>query len=340
LLEASKRCNETVNLTELDGTEIVYVSRDQQHLGELWALAPGLERSGVERSGVERSGVERTRRISRINADLDRYALGRARLIHWRSTHGEPLAGTLLLPPGHEPGERLPLVVWVYGGNRGSRAINRFGLWGAAANLNMHVLATRGYAVLYPDAPLRTGRTTDDLEATTLPGVNAAIEGGWADPERLAIMGQSYGSLNTLALLTRTDRFRAAVITAAVLHPDLFADYLGATGYWEQGQGDMGGTIWEVPDRYRDNSPLFDFPRIDTPLLIGQGALDGDLVPAEAIYAALERLDKPVEYRLYAGEGHVLNRRANVIDFWERRLEFLARHLDLAVEADGHVRAR
>lgn len=88
-------------------------------------------------------------------------------------------------------------------------------------------------------------------------------------------MGQSFGALNTLALLTRTDRFNAAVITAAVQHPDLFADYLrgSSTGYYEKG--------------------------------------------------------KPVELRIYRGESHVISRSANVLDFWRRRLEFLARHLDL-----------
>jgi dipeptidyl aminopeptidase/acylaminoacyl peptidase len=124
-----------------------------------------------------------------------------------------------------------------------------------------------------------------------------------------------------------------------VLHPDLFAAYLTETGYYERGQGNMGGTIWEHPERYRANSPLFDFPAIETPLLIGQGDLDGDLAPSEAIFTALDRLGKSVEYRVYRGESHVISRRANVIDFWTRRLAFLAEHLDLSVTADGAARA-
>jgi hypothetical protein len=78
---------------------------------------------------------------------------------------------------------------------------------------------------------------------------NAEIEQGYADPDRLAVMGQSYGSYCTLALITETTRSKAAVITGAVIHPDLIADYLnissemaGSTGwYYEQGQGGMGG---------------------------------------------------------------------------------------------------
>lgn len=304
---------------------IAFVSRDQRQPGEIHAFET-------------RRGE--ARQVSRINEGLARYPLGEARLLRWTSASGEPLAGALLLPPGYEPGTRLPLVVFVYGGARGSQSINRFGLWGSGATFNMHILATRGYAVLYPDAPLEPGRITEDLVATVLPGVDAAIEAGYADPDRLAVMGQSFGSLNTLQLLTRTDRFAAAIITAAVLHPDLATDYLRSTGYYEEGQGNMGGTLWEYPERYRENSPLFDFPAIETPLLIAQGDQDGDLVPAEAIFTALERLEKSVEYRLYGGESHVISGRANVLDLWERRLEFLARHLDLEVDERGYVEAR
>jgi dipeptidyl aminopeptidase/acylaminoacyl peptidase len=173
--------------------------------------------------------------------------------------------------------------------------LNRFGFW-SLATFNCHVLATRGFAVLAPDAPIREGMPMEDLMGTVMPGVNAAIDQGFADPDRIAVMGQSYGSYSVLALITQTNRFKAAIITAAVLHPDLFADYLanqGASiGYYEKGQGNMRGTIWEQRDRYFRNSPLFLFDRIETPLLIGQGQNDGTLVASDAIFAGLERLGK------------------------------------------------
>lgn len=312
-----------------DTGRIFFVSRGQRQPGE------------IEAYDVASGEV---RQVSGINGELSRYALGEARLLRWTSDRGDELSGALLLPPGHEPGATgkvgLPLVVWVYGGDLGSRLVGRFGFWGDLATFNMHVLASRGYAVLAPDAPIRSGHVTEDLVATVLPGVDAAVEQGYADPKRLAIMGQSFGALNTLALLTRTDRFRAAVITAAVQHPDLFADYLTgmSTGYYETGQGGMEGSIWEVPERYRANSPLFDFPEIETPVLVGQGDQDGDLVAVNAIFAALERLGKHVELRIYRNEDHVITRDANVIDFWQRRLDFLARHLELEIGPDGSVR--
>jgi len=311
------------NVSASDATgELAFVSTGQQHLPEISVFSPA---------------EGKARQVSRINNTLQAYRLGEARLIEWRDVDGRPLRGALLLPPGYEPGRRLPLVVQVYGGTMGSTYVNRFGLQGDSPQFNMHLLATRGFAVLTPDAPVRTGHTLEDVVRTVMPGINAAIDQGFVDPDRLAVMGQSYGSFNTLSILTQTDRFKAAVITAAVLHPDLFTDYLGSMGYYEHGQGNMGGTIWEQPERYLRNSPLFQFPRITTPLLIGQGEKDGDLQPSDAIFAALERLGKKVEYRLYQGEGHVLTQRVNVRDFWERRLAFFAEHLDLVYDAGGGI---
>jgi dipeptidyl aminopeptidase/acylaminoacyl peptidase len=309
----------------LDGNvktgEIVFSATDQQHLHDLW---------------IVNSKDGKTRQITHLNPDMERYELGSARLIEWRSMTGTKLRGALLLPPGYKAGERLPLVVFVYGGDYGSRYLNRFGFW-SLATFNCHVLATRGYAVLAPDSPIRDGMPMEDLMGTVMPGVNAAIDQGYADPDRLAVMGQSYGSYSTLALITQSNRFKAAIITAAVLHPDLFADYLASIGYYEQGQGNMHGTIWERRDQYFRNSPVFLFDRIETPLLIGQGQNDGRLIASDAIFAGLQRLGKGVEYRLYEGEGHVITQRANVLDFWKRRLDFLAEHLDLTVDEKGKV---
>jgi dipeptidyl aminopeptidase/acylaminoacyl peptidase len=324
ILQESKSYMAIFNLDGSPKTgDVVFAATDQQHLHDLWAVST-------------RDG--KARQVTHLNSDMDRYELGQARLIEWRSMSGQPLKGALLLPPGYQAGQRLPLVVFVYGGDYGSRYLNRFGFWGLAT-FNCHVLATRGYAVLAPDAPIRDGMPMEDLMGTVMPGVNAAIDQGYADPDRLAVMGQSYGSYCTLALITQTNRFKAAIITAAVLHPDLFADYLseGSIGYYEKGQGNMHGTIWEQRDRYFRNSPIFLFDRIETPLLIGQGTNDARLTAPDAIFVALQRLGKNAEYRLYEAEGHVISQRPNVLDFWNRRLDFLADNLDLVRDEKGKV---
>lgn len=323
-LQEPKTYSRIFDLAGNDATgELAFVSTGQQQLQDIWLMS---------------TRDRRVRRATNINTALDRYELGTARLIEWTTDDGQALRGALLVPPGYREGTRLPLVVSVYGGAMGSGSVNSFaGRGGSLPNFNMHVLTTRGYAVLFPDAPLRAGKTMTDIVRVVMPGVDAAISLGYADPDRLAVMGQSYGSFNTLSIITQTPRFKAAVITAAVLHPDLAADYLGSIGYYEQGQGNMGGSLWEQRARYLENSPLFLFDRIETPLLIGQGERDGNLVPANAIFNALERLDKPVEFRLYQAEGHVITQKPNVRDFWRRRLDFFSEHLDLRVDERGAV---
>jgi len=302
-----------------DGRQVVWEEEDAAHPPDFW-IATG--------------DFREIRRVTHVAPVFDQYEMGESRLIEWMSVDGQKLRGTLLLPSGYKEGTRYPLAVFVYGGRFGSNDVNQFGLWGSFATLNMQVMTTRGYAVFSPDAPLRVGASLKGLADTVLPGVNRVIEMGIADPDRLAVMGQSYGSYSVLALLVQTTRFKAAIITA-VVESDILAGYLymnndgtDSTGYFEEGQGGMGGTPWQYPARYRDNSPVFLFDKIETPLLMEHGTMDSlPLWWPDATFVALRRLGKEVQYAMYAGEGHVIGGYANTVDFWNRRLVFLEEHL-------------
>jgi dipeptidyl aminopeptidase/acylaminoacyl peptidase len=303
-----------------DGRRLILLAEDAQSPPDLW-LADAELRS--------------VRRVTNLNPDFDKYEMGASRLIEWTGIEGEKLRGAVLLPAGYQEGARYPLVVWVYGGAYGSRQVNRFGFWGDFPVFNMQVLATRGYAVLFPDTPQRKGTPMKDLLHTVMPGVNKAIELGIADPDLLAVMGQSYGSYCVLALITQTNRFKAAVVTA-VVDANLTSSYLfmnrdgtaGSLGYFEEGQGGMGGTLWQYRDRFIENSPVFYFDRVQTPLLMAHGTKDATpLSYPDHIFVALRRLGKEVEYRQYENEDHVISRRANVIDFWNRTIAWLDEHL-------------
>ncbi len=310
--------------------ELAFVAQDMRRAPDVWAF---------------NVRTHKAKQLTHLNPQLDHHALGRAKVLQWLSMRGEALGGTLLLPGDYDSKRRYPLVVWVYCGDRGSQYANRFGIMGSSSAFNFQLLATRGYAVLFPDAPVRTGTPAADLADAVLSGVNAVITSGVADPDRVAVMGQSYGSFSTLSMITQSSRFKAAVISA-VVDPGFVSEYLqlaadgtaGGIGYYEQGQGNMGGTLWEHRDRYLDNAPLLRFDRIETPLLIGHGTRD--FLPLrfpDSVFVALRRLGKEVEYRIYEDEGHVIQRPANVIDFWNSRLEFLAEHLDLTLDEKGAI---
>ena len=326
LLEGNRTLGIGFSFDASEAGGLAFYSEDAQQPRDIWTAD---------------NNLRSIKRVSNTNPDLDQYEMGSSRLIEWRSVEGDKLHGSLLLPVGFEEGKKYPLIVFVYGGAYGSRDVNRYAGAGLASSsaFNVQILATRGYAVLFPDAPLRIGTPLRDLYNTVMPGVNRTIEMGIADPDRLGIMGQSYGSFSTLALITQTSRFKAAVITA-VVNPDYLGAYLhmqrdgsASAGYYEVGQGGMGGTPWEYRDRYLENSPIFYFDRIQTPVLIGQGTEDLPLTGADSTFVALRRLGKKVEYRQYENEDHVIQRRANIIDFWNRRIEWFEKYLK-ASDAD------
>src|SRR5690606_32606667 len=117
--------------------------------------------------------------------------------------------GTLLLPAGYREGQRYPMVVWQRPSNVGSMALDVFGLMSSE---NYQILATRGYAVFYPDFPVSGSReVADKAREVVFPGIDRVIELGIADRNRIGLTGASWGGYSTLVLLTLTDRFKAAV---------------------------------------------------------------------------------------------------------------------------------
>lgn len=302
---------------------LVYTGSDPEHLGDLWLFD---------------MRSSKRRQLTRLNHEVERHAHGETKLVSWVSGRGERLEGALMLPPGYKPGKKLPTIVWVYAGGGAGQSVSemkRYGLgWSRSPVFNLHVLTSRGYAVFRPDVPFRTGEVMADVHAAVMPGIDALIAQGYTDPERLAVMGQSFGSYNTWALLVQTNRFKAAVTTGNVLHPHPLAGYVmmnpadgndGMSGY-EVGQMKLGNP-WTYRDRYLKNSVLLRLNEVTTPLLMGQGSVDASAVGSDSMFVALRRLGKDVEYRMYENEGHVIQGRTNVIDFWKRRLEFFREHL-------------
>jgi dipeptidyl aminopeptidase/acylaminoacyl peptidase len=304
-----------------DGEHVVYVSEEAQHPRDLWTLDATLRTS---------------RRLTVINPTLDRYLFGKSRLLSYHSDDGMALHGALLLPAIYMEGKRYPLIVYVYGGSLLSGTVNQFGLGDSGID-NMQLFSTRGYAVLAVDTPLGLGTPVRDLASSVLPALNNVIDLGIADPDRVGVMGHSYGGYSVLALLAQTTRFRAAIARGA---PGDLVSYYGAMdsqgypssiGWLEYGQGRMGCTPWQCRDRYIDNSPVFFLDRVQTPLLLIQGEADATVPAAQAeeIFVGLRRLGKDVVYAKYAGEGHGENdwSDSNRVDYFQRVIGWFDSHL-------------
>jgi dipeptidyl aminopeptidase/acylaminoacyl peptidase len=320
--EERKRYGDATTIAcSADGRRAVYLAEDARRPPDFWLL---------------QNGGGQPRQITHTNPQLERYAAGESRLIEWQTEDGRRLRGALLLPAGYQSGRRYPLIVWVYGGASLSRNVNQYGLESKGV-WNMQLFASRGYAVLLPDAPTRGSDTLRDLARAVLPGVDKAIELGIADPERLGLGGHSFGGYSTLALLVQTTRFKAAVCSAGF--GNLFGAYaaLGEDGeaygtYWyEQGPHALGGSPWTAREKYVENSPFFHLDTVRTPLLLLHGARDESVpphLPAE-IFVGLRRLGRQVVYAKYEREGHVPARwgYANQLDYCRRMVGWFEEHL-------------
>ncbi len=283
-----------------DGAAVYLLLQAADHPAELWQF---------------RVGFRTSQRLASFNPALDETTLGTSRLVTWRGADGTEQEGTLLLPPQYVEGQALPTIVEVYGGSEGSRYQHVFA--GSEAMVPGQFLASHGFAVFYPSMPLERHdpqRRRDPLRklpGLVLPAINRLIDLGIADPQRLGVMGNSFGSYCALSLLTQTDRFQAAAISA--VYANLTSVY-GALdehghsewiGWCESGQVGLGGSLWERRDDYVENSPLFYLDRVTTPLLIGSGTLQAEeAAQAGEVFSALRRLGQRVELRLYEGMDH------------------------------------
>ena len=226
--------------------------------------------------------------------------LGRSELIDFEAA-GIQCRGVMLLPPETRP--PYPMIVSVYGGYRGVGTINRFSLQGPQA-IEPQLLCSAGYAVLFPEVPLGEKDPMTGLVEPVLAAVDRAVELGLADGNRVGLMGTSYGGYSTVALITQTDRFRAA-LAIAPWGVNMTSFYIHHIGWCETGQARLGGSPWENRDAYIENSPFFYLNRVSTPLLVVCGTGDqAGSIQAEETFVALRRLGKRVELRLYKDEHH------------------------------------
>jgi dipeptidyl aminopeptidase/acylaminoacyl peptidase len=261
-----------------------------------------------------------------VNDEWRSIALVAPRMIHWKAPDGLDIEGALLVPPSRTGNERLRTVVLVHGGPAGAWS-DSFESWG-------QLLATRGYAVLYPNPRGSTGYGQKFLEANRgdwggadfkdiMAGVDEVIREGIADPNRLGIGGWSYGGYMSEWAITQTDRLKAAISGAGL--SDLATEFGTETGptYDEW----YYGLPYEKPQGFAKSSPLTYITHAHTPTLILQGEADvtDPIGQSTALYRALKHYGVPAELVLYPREGHGLQEEAHLIDRLDRVVEWYQR---------------
>jgi len=274
------------------------------------------------------------RRLSDCNPQQKDYLWGTAALVHWKAPDGKPLDGLLYTPEGFSPRKKYPMIVYYY--ERNADLLHRYFVPApTASTVNVALYVSRGYILFIPDIRYRVGHPGQSAYDCIMSGVRSLLKRGFVDSARMGLQGQSWGGYQTAFMVTRTNMFRAAMAGAAVAN--MTSAYGGIR--WESGlarlfqyekeQSRIGASLWERPDLFIENSPLFRADSIRTPLLMMNNDADGAVPWYQGIelFNALRRLNRPAWMLVYNGEAHNLVQRKNRKDLSIRMLEFFDHYL-------------
>ncbi len=277
---------------------------------------------------VDADGTERDVAAPRhAGDDVVLSSVGARSPLRWSAPDGLEIAGLLTTPPGDGP---FPLVLSVHGGPIGT-SDDRF------PRLLHALLLSRGFAILEPNPRGSAGRGQGFAAAVVgdmggadvgdvLAGVDAAVEAGHADPDRLVLTGGSYGGFMAAWIPTRDRRFKASVAVSPVTDwwSERFDSSLGA---WV---GDfLGGQPRDVPQEYTDRSPVLAVEDVTTPVLLTAGRHDRATPVGQAVefYRALRERGVPTEVVVYPQEGHGVGDLPAVLDLATRTVAWFERFL-------------
>lgn len=276
-----------------------------------------------------------SKQLTENTPDASKYAWSAGvKLVDYVTTKGDSLQAALFLPAGYVEGKQYPTVIYYY-----EKLSQNLHSWSNPAysgtGWNPSVYTSNGYAVLMPDIVYKLDDPGMSAVWAVLPAVDAAIQTGVIDPNKMGLHGHSWGGYQTSFLITQTNRFKAAAAGAPLTNMISMYDLI----YWNSGSGNMSifeasqgrflGGPWENWDAYERNSPIYQVKNVQTPLLMLHNDKDGavDFTQGIEYYNALRRLKKPVILVQYLGENHGLGKLENRKDYAVRMLEFFDHHL-------------
>ena len=299
------------------GTHFAYVAVDSTDPGNVW---------------ISERGTGKARQLTHFDlSQAQREKIGVRKSVSWE-VNGRTLYGTIWLPTNYREGQRFPTIVEVYPGDQGSGMKHYFDGDPLAGDFSWQAFSANGYAVFWPDFPLRIGDGPHEIAAQILPGIDKIVAMGVADPNALGVFGRSHGGYSTYSLIAETQRFKAAIASSG--YSNLFTtdgeleDNSSAYCLGLDENDNEGVSPWQDRDLYIKNSPYFKFDKVTTPVLIQYGETDGALAySSREAFVALRRLGKTVTILGYPGEGHSVQKPENQVDFTNRALEWFDQYL-------------
>lgn len=274
-------------------------------------------------------------KISETNPQQKDFNWGTAELVEWRSFDGQMLQGILYKPENFDPNKKYPMIAYFY--ERSSDGIHRYMAPApSASTINRTYAVSNGYLIFVPDIPYVEGYPGQSAYNAVVSGTYAMLDQfDFIDPDRLGLDGQSWGGYQIAYLITQTDMFTCAFSGAPVSNmTSAYGGIRWGSGMsrmfqYEKTQSRIGGTLWEKPIHYIENSPIFFVPKVNTPVLIMHNDADGAVPWYQGIefFVALRRLEKPAWLLSYNDEDHNLRKRPNRKDLSVRKMQFFDHYL-------------
>ncbi len=275
--------------------------------------------------------------ISETNPQQKEFWWPRVEMVSWRSFGGDSLRGMLYKPENFDASKKYPMMVYFY--ERSSQNRHRYNYpQPSRSTISIPFYVSNGYLVFVPDIVYETGYPGQSAYNAIVSGVyHLTATCPFINEKKIGLQGQSWGGYQIAYLVTQTNLFAAAMAGAPV--SNMTSAYGGIR--WESGmsrmfqyeetQSRIGGTLWEKPLRYVENSPLFMAPKVNTPLLMMSNDNDGAVPWYQGVefFMALYRLQKPVWMINYNGMGHNLESQfwANRVDLSRRMFQFFNHYL-------------
>jgi dipeptidyl aminopeptidase/acylaminoacyl peptidase len=268
------------------------------------------------------------KRVSNANPQKAQLLWGTSELIRYKNSDGVPLSGILFKPENFDPKKKYPMMIYIY--ELLSNNLNNFVNPAPGTSINVSYYVSNGYLVLEPDIVYTIGHPGQSALKCVLPAIQAVVDKGFVDEKAIGIQGHSWGGYQIAYMVTQTNRFRAAEAGAPVANmTSAYSGIRWGTGLprqfqYERTQSRIGGSLWEYPMLYIENSPVFQANRVQTPLLILANDSDSAVPWYQGIeyYLALRRLGKEVYMFSYNGEPHSLRKRPDQKDYTVRMQQF------------------
>lgn len=273
-------------------------------------------------------------KISTANTEHAKMAVGKTEIVKWKSTDGRDIEGLLTYPVGYTAGTKVPLILNIHGGPAGVFQQSYIGGRGAYP---IATFSSKGYAILRPNPRGSSGYGTEFRRANIkdwgggdyqdlMTGVDKVIAMGIADPEKLGVMGWSYGGYMTSTIITKTKRFKAASAGAPVTNLMSFTTTADIPGFVPDY---FGGQFWEAPEVYAKHSAMFNIKGATTPTLIQHGEADVRVPISQGyeLYNALKAQGVPTRMIVLPRQPHGPNEPKMQVAAMQSNLDWFEKYL-------------